>query len=694
MPDPRGLEARLRACERERVAALDDSRRKAKRIADLEQEVADLEATVEGIYRSSSWRVSAPLRAPRQLMISVGQWRRWWRKQMGRAGSRRRLLGLAGQALAQAPLPALRGALARWRSDGRFRPTPISWPADRYDYSRWLARYGDPVADTAVFPADPASGPLFSVLLPVFNAPPALLEQAIDSVRDQTWPHWELCIADDASTDPAVAPLLERKATEDSRIRVVRRDRNGHISAATNSALSVARGDYVALLDQDDLLAPQALAAVAAALEQQPDAVILYSDEDRIDAEGGERSDPYFKPDFNYALFLSQNMVSHLGVYRRAEVEAVGGLREGLEGSQDHDLALRVLERIRHDQVVHIPRVLYHWRAIAGSTALDVGEKGYAFQAGARAIQEHLRRTEQSAVVEPCRDLAIFHALRQPLPASPRLHIWLGPGAATPGHGAAATATAISTALEALQPDWWLSAACREAQSALAEGPGSVQVMDDATASEAGLTATLQRLAATLEPGFVLLVDLPIARGEPGWLEALLGWAHQPWAGFVGPRVWDADERMDYGGVLFPTPERACYAHQGWPIGTESFQLYGYGGRALLHQRFSAVAPQLALVRTEVLSQGLADSAYQGRLGLLAAMLKAHQVGLHNLWIPQASVWLPAGGPVGADNLLAAPDLPAADRRQWQADPPAPQPDPAYHPRLSRRGDFSLPWPP
>lgn len=164
-------------------------------------------------------------------------------------------------------------------------------------------------------------------------------------MRAQTYDHWELCIADDASTDPQVAALLEAAATEDSRIRWVRRPVNGHISEASNSALALAGGDWVALMDHDDLLAPDALLRVAHVLHADPAARMVYSDEDKIDATG-RRYNPYFKPDWNPELFCSQNMFSHLGVYRRALVLEVGGFRKGFEGAQDYDLALRCIERI------------------------------------------------------------------------------------------------------------------------------------------------------------------------------------------------------------------------------------------------------------------------------------------------------------------------------------------------------------
>lgn len=654
MAERKSLQDQLDHCERERVAAVDDNYRKAKRIKDLEQEVADLKATIEGIYRSSSWRVGAPLRAPRQLIINLRQWRAWWQQQAARAGGTKALLQHGWQTLKQAPLPALKGALARWRSEGRFRPTPISWPADRYNYTAWLARYADtPVTEKVA--EKPAENTQFSVLLPVYNAPIDLLEQAIDSVLTQSYKNWELCIADDASTDPAVHELLKRKQAEDSRVKVVLRDRNGHISAATNSALEIAQGEYIALLDQDDLLAPHALQSMAETIAKNPDAVIIYSDEDRIDAAGQIRSEPYFKPNFNYALFLSQNMVSHLGVYRRENVQAVGGLRVGMEGSQDHDLALRVLEQIDHRQVIHVPQVLYHWRAIPGSTALDVGEKGYAFRAGARAIQEHLRRTGQAGVVEPCRDLAIFHTVKQPVPASASVAVLLGPGAAMPGHTAVETQAALQAGLNQAQPSDWAHA-----------------------------EQSLSEAAAQRTEDFLVWINLPIAQAEPEWLDTLLGWANTEFAGFVAPRIWDAADRMDYGGVIFPAPGRACYAHQGWPIGTESFQLYGYGGRALLHQRFTALAPVFCVVQRQHVLTHLPNGT--GEPALLQAMLNADAAGLHNLWIPQASVRLPAHAPIGRWNILDAPGL------NDQLHPP--QPDPAYHPQLSARGDFSLPWPP
>src|SRR4029079_13505447 len=229
--------------------------------------------------------------------------------------------------------------------------------------------------------------PLISVLMPVYNTNPQWLVEAIESVQRQLYPYWELCIADDASTDPHIRSMLDRYASADSRIKVTLRPTNGHISAASNTALKAATGEYVALMDHDDVLAEHALFWVAEVIANNPNAEFIYSDEDKVDTKGN-RSTPYFKCDWNPELFLSHNMICHLGVYRTAMVRELGGFREGFEGAQDYDLALRSIERIAPKQIIHIPRVLYHWRMHQGSTAAGLAAKPYAFEAGRKAISE------------------------------------------------------------------------------------------------------------------------------------------------------------------------------------------------------------------------------------------------------------------------------------------------------------------
>ena len=231
--------------------------------------------------------------------------------------------------------------------------------------------------------------PFFSVLTPVFDPPLAALSAAIESVRDQSFRDWELILVDDASTSDAVRASLAEAAAGDARITLIQRAVNGGIVASSNDAVGAARGQFLALLDHDDLLVPHALERVHAALVESPEADYVYSDEDKIDVEG-EPYDEFHKPTWSPERLRGQMYTCHLSVLRTSLVQEVGGFRAGYDGSQDHDLVLRVTERAR--QVLHVPEVLYHWRVVPGSAAGDTEAKPYAWVAGCRAVQDQLDR--------------------------------------------------------------------------------------------------------------------------------------------------------------------------------------------------------------------------------------------------------------------------------------------------------------
>ncbi|TFC19247.1 glycosyltransferase [Cryobacterium algoritolerans] len=231
--------------------------------------------------------------------------------------------------------------------------------------------------------------PLFSILTPVYETPLGVLQETIDSVVGQTFMDWELVFVDDCSPNPEVRNVLRKAAALDNRIRVLERESNGGIVEASNDAIGAARGSFIALLDHDDLIAPQALQRMAAAVRKNPDADYLYSDEDKIRANGS-KFDQFDKPDWSPERLRGQMYTGHLSVLRTDLVRAVGGFHAQFEGSQDHDLVLRVAEHAR--QIVHIPEVLYHWRVIEGSTAETADNKPYAWDAGVRAVNAHLER--------------------------------------------------------------------------------------------------------------------------------------------------------------------------------------------------------------------------------------------------------------------------------------------------------------
>jgi len=266
-------------------------------------------------------------------------------------------------------VPAPTGGYSQWREKNVPRPADLQKLAETVE----------------IFPYKPS----ISVIMPVFNPPESFLRDAIESVINQIYPYWELCIADDASTEPHVYELLKSYQAQDDRIKVIFRETNGHISHCSNSALELATGDFVALLDHDDLLTPDALYEIALLVNRHPEADMIYSDEDKVD-EKSQLRDPFFKPDWCPESFLSRMYTCHFGVYRRSLVEQIGRFRPGFEGSQDYDLVLRLTEKT--SEIFHISKILYHWRIHDRSTAHSLKSKSYAVKAAEKALDDALQR--------------------------------------------------------------------------------------------------------------------------------------------------------------------------------------------------------------------------------------------------------------------------------------------------------------
>ncbi len=240
--------------------------------------------------------------------------------------------------------------------------------------------------------------PLISVLMPVYNVKEKYLRACIESILAQSYRNFEICIVDDASTKREVKRVLEEYST-DKRVRIKYREKNGHISVATNDALEMAKGEFVALVDNDDVLSKDALYEVAKALNRDKKLDLIYSDEDKINLSG-RRCDPHFKPDFSPDTLLSVNYICHLAVLRTKVVREIGGFTVGLEGAQDYDLFLRVTEKINREKICHIPKILYHWRMTKTSTAMDIDNKDYANDVGKKVIEMALKRRGLEAEVK------------------------------------------------------------------------------------------------------------------------------------------------------------------------------------------------------------------------------------------------------------------------------------------------------
>ncbi len=424
-------------------------------------------------------------------------------------------------------------------------------PAVTGRYVDWVARYDTPTdADLARLHARAAavkSPPQFSVLVPVYETPEPTLRAMLASVRAQTWPHWELCLADDGSVAPHVRVVLEEAATSDSRVKLALRPRNGNISAASNTALALASGDWVALLDHDDVLAPHALQTMADAIAVHPGSDLFYSDEDKLDATG-QRHDPYFKPDFSMELLRGQNFVSHLGVYRATAVRAAGGFRVGYEGSQDYDLTLRVVARTRAP-VIHVPHVLYHWRMHPSAATFSTTQIDRATNAARRALHEQAFNLGETVTVTGGIDN--YHRV---VPADPQR--WPRVSVIVPTRdGLDLLRTCVDGLLERttyddlelIVVDNGSSDPATLAYLGRLSGQGAVVLRDDGAFNYARLN---NRAAAIATGDILLLLNNDVAVTEPGWLREMVRAALRPGVGAVGARLLYPDGTVQHAGVV------------------------------------------------------------------------------------------------------------------------------------------------
>ena len=399
------------------------------------------------------------------------------------------------------------------------------------------------------------AAPRFSVLTPVYETPAGVLWEMLESVRTQTFGDWELCLVDDRSGSPHVRQMLEEAAAADPRVRVAFREENGGIVAASNDALAMARGEFLALLDHDDELHPDALAHVHEALLARPDADYVYTDEDKID-EAGHHSGPFFKPDWSPERMRTQMYTCHLSVFRRSLVEEVGGFDPEFEGSQDWDLVLRVTERAR--AVLHVPRVLYHWRMIATSAA-GGDAKPWAFEAGKRAIQAHCDRIGLPARAEQdTADPGVYH-LEPELQSEPLVSIVI------PSRGQVREVR--------YEPVVLVDHCVRSiVERSSYENYEIVCVLDEDTPRNVfddlreiggerlrivrydrpfSFSAKINVGAVRSRGEHLLLLNDDIEVATPNWLERMVMYSSQPGIGAVGGKLLWEDGRLQHAGINF-----------------------------------------------------------------------------------------------------------------------------------------------
>ncbi|MBF7052343.1 glycosyltransferase [Halomonas sp. KAO] len=561
----------------------------------------------------------------------------------------------------------------------------------RYSYTQWLSkrRRLSPEHIRRVIDKLPRK-PLISIVMPVYNPRIEWLRECLDSVLAQHYPHWQLCIADDASTEPEVREVLSEYTARDGRIQVVCREDNGHICAASNSALQLVRGDFVALLDHDDRLSPYALFHVVEALHRHPDAGLLYSDEDKLN-EAGERFDPHFKPQWNPDLLLAQNYIGHFAVYRTGLLREVEGFREGFEGSQDHDLVLRVSERLAAEQIVHIPHVLYHWRAGAGSTALDSREKDYTSQAGLAAVRDHIIQRVPEASVE-MGQYPNTYRVRWPLPRRVPLVSLLIPTR----DRVEILKPCVDAILERTDYSRFEVLILDNQSSCTA----TLDYMRDVSARDARVRvlrwnepfnySAINNYGALYARGDILgLVNNDIEPLNSEWLCEMVRQVCRPEIGCVGAKLYYPNDTLQHAGVILGIGGVAGHAHKYFDRNSP-----GYFTRLHLAHNLSAVTGACLLVRKAVFEEvgGLNEEHLAIAFNDVDLCLKVREAGYRNLWTPYAELYHHESVSRGADDSSAkrARANGEADymRRTWGKTLDS---DPAYNPNLTLvHEDFSL----
>lgn len=504
-------------------------------------------------------------------------------------------------------------------------------------YPNWLAR--NEVLDIEAMTQEIATfhyQPKISIAMPVYNVEEKWLRLCIDSILNQVYTNWELCMADDASTDPNVKKILTEYQQLDERIRVVFREQNGHISEATNSALAIATGEFVALLDNDDELAINAFYEVVKVLNENPELDLIYSDEDKIDMDGN-RSDPAFKPDWSPDLLLGTNYISHLGVYRRSILEEIGGFRKGYEGSQDYDLVLRFTEKTTKERIKHIPKVLYYWRMLPTSTAVDQGSKGYAFEAGLRAVQDALVRRGIN------------------------------------GHATHGAANGLYDVYYDIKSDKLVSIIIptkngykdvQRCVSSIIEKT-TYQNYEIIMADNGSTDPKMHELYAEFEqqlPGrfFVESIDIPFnfstinnravkkAHGEyllflnndtevitENWLTLMVSFAQQERIGCVGAKLLYPNNTVQHAGVILGLGGVAGHGHYGYPHGD-----LGYFGRLAINVNYSAVtAACLLMKKADFDAVGGFEKAFTVAFNDVDLCLKVQALGRDNVWLHEAELY-------------------------------------------------------
>lgn len=461
------------------------------------------------------------------------------------------------------------------------------------------------------------------------------LEECITSVLAQTETNWEWCLADDFSPNPAVRRRLEKLAKSEPRVRLSFRDENGGIVAASNSALDLATGDFVALLDHDDSLMPDALEIMSSEIDRHPEVDYLYSDEDKVDEEG-RYFDQFRKPAFAPERLRGQNYCCHLSVIRRSLLESVGRFREGFDGSQDYDLILRVTEKAR--RIVHVAKVLYHWRTVTGSTATDVKAKPYVFESARKAVEEHCERTGIDAEVSllPIGYVKVARRLtKRPLVSiiiptrGDRKNVW--------GVNTCLPANAVEGVLNRSTYDNIEVILVHDRVHTL--DPDISVHLDDSRVKLMWYDKPFDfsdkcNIGAVESSGdIILLLNDDTEVLSPDWIETLIGYLEDEQVAMVGPMTVLEDGRIQSAGHCNnPTPHNLGAGEPANSVGS-------FGDRTIAREISGVTGACMAMRRDDYLELGGMSLAFPHSFNDVDLAYKVLGTGRRIIWTPYAKLW-------------------------------------------------------
>ena len=658
------------------------------------------QSVLDQVMMSNSWRITAPMRAASRWTTELHTIVRATRL----ARQRMPWLQITSRFLAvfhKEGIEGLRRRLVRFAPlDHEVPPVVTTTIAPNIaikSYAAWVEKFDNfSVHQMASLYADLErlnQQPLISLVMPVHNTVEDDLIRAIESVVCQVYSNWELCICDDASTASHVRAVLQRYESNNPKIRVSYGEINGHISKATNEAIGMATGKYIAFFDHDDQLSPHALLRLAEYIAKSPHALVFYSDEDKIDT-AGNRFDPYFKSGFNLGLLRSHNYMCHFAAYETEFLRSLGGLVVGLEGAQDYDLALRAIDATEAANIVHVPHVLYHWRTAVGSTASGHSEKSYAFAAGQRALNAHFARRGLLANAVEAPEAGGMYRTRWHSPKQHPLVTIVIPTR----NGEAILRLCLDSLSRTTYENYEIVVIDNgtddpETLKMLRsrELEGEIRVLrDDRPFNFSALNNRAIKEQAKGE--YVLLLNNDVEVINPDWLTEMVGCAAEEGVGCVGARLWYPDGRLQHAGIILVCGV-AGHSHKYLPRGH-----HGYMGRAVLSQDMIAVTAACLLVKRNIYWEvGGFDEGLAVAFNDVDFCLRVHKAGYRNHFTPYAELIHHESVTRGYEDSPEKQKRFRLEIEKMQTRWPIllSHDDPYYNPNLTASAeDFSLAWPP